>query len=51
MMVTIKIPEELAERIQEQAQARGLPAVEWLLELAEQNAPAASITHFQRTNH
>ena len=40
MNVTIEIPEDRAERFQKQAQARGLTVDRWLLELAEQNAPA-----------
>jgi hypothetical protein len=50
MNVTIEIPEDSAARFQEQAQARGLTVDQWLLELAEQNAPAVSISHLQRTN-
>jgi len=38
--VTIEIPEDRAARFQKQAQARGLTIDRWLLELAEQNAPA-----------
>ena len=37
--VTIEIPEDRAARFQKQAQARGLTVDQWLLELAEQNAP------------
>jgi hypothetical protein len=40
--VTIEIPEDRAARFQKQAQARGLTIDRWLLELAEQNAPAPS---------
>lgn len=40
MNVTIEIPEDRAARFQKQAQARGLTVDRWLLELAEQNAPA-----------
>jgi hypothetical protein len=40
MNLTIEIPDEIALRFQEQAQARGLTVDRWLLELAEQNAPA-----------
>jgi hypothetical protein len=50
MKVTIEIPEDCAARFQKQAQARGLRVDQWLLELAEQNAPAASIAHLQKTN-
>ena len=38
--VTIEIPEDRAARFQRQGQARGLTVDRWLLELAEQNAPA-----------
>src|ERR1039458_10586521 len=40
MNVTIDIPEDRAARFQKVAQARGLTVDRWLLELAEQNAPA-----------
>lgn len=40
MNVTIQIPEDRVARFQKQAQARGLTVDRWLLELAEQNAPA-----------
>src|ERR1039458_9942118 len=38
--VTIEIPEDRDARFQRQGQARGLTVDRWLLELAEQNAPA-----------
>jgi hypothetical protein len=38
--VIIEIPESSAARFQKQAEARGLTVDRWLLELAEQNAPA-----------
>jgi hypothetical protein len=50
MNVTIQIPEERAALYQKQAQARGLTVERWLLELADQNAPARSIAHLQKTN-
>jgi len=50
MNVTIEIPEDRAAYFQKQAQARGLSVERWLLELAEQNAPADSIVHLQKTN-
>ena len=50
MNVTVEIPEDRAARFQKLAQARGLTVDRWLLELAEQNAPSASITHLQKTN-
>ena len=40
MNVTIEIPEDRAVRFQKQAQALGLTVDRWLLQLAEQNAPA-----------
>ena len=39
MNVTIEIPDDRAARFQKQAQALGLSVDEWLLVLAEQNAP------------
>ena len=42
-------PEREAGR-KAQAQARGLTIEEWLLELAAQHAPAASVAHLQKTN-
>jgi hypothetical protein len=50
MNVTIQIPEERAALYQKQAQARGLTVERWLLELADQNAPARSFAHLQKTN-
>lgn len=50
MNVTVEISEERAERFQKQAQALGLTVDQWLLALAEQNAPAGSIAHLQKTN-
>jgi len=52
MNLNIEIPEERAARFQKYAQARGLTVDQWLLELADQNAPppAASIAHLQKTN-
>jgi hypothetical protein len=40
MNVNVEIPEDRAPRFQREAQARGLTVDRWLLELAEQNAPA-----------
>ncbi len=40
MKVNIEIPEGQATRFQKEARARGLTVDRWLLELAEQNAPA-----------
>lgn len=50
MNLTIEIPEDRAARFQEQAQARGLTLDQWLLELAEENAPCPSIERLQKTN-
>jgi hypothetical protein len=50
MNVTIQIPEDRLALYERQAQSRGLSVERWLLELAEQNAPASSIAHLQRTN-
>ena len=50
MNITIDIPEDRADEFQRQAQARGLTVDEWLLELAEQNTPPASIAHLQKTD-
>lgn len=50
MNLNIEIPEDRAARFQEQAQSRGLRVDQWLLELAEQNTPATSIAHLQKTN-
>lgn len=43
MNVNIEIPEDRAASFQKQAQARGLTVDRWLLELAEQNAPAIPV--------
>ncbi len=40
MNVSIEIPDDRAARFQELAHARGLTVDRWLLELAEQSAPA-----------
>ena len=40
MNITVEIPEDRAARFQKEAQARGLTVDRWLLELAEQSAPA-----------
>ncbi|MCC6536922.1 MAG: hypothetical protein IT162_05195 [Bryobacterales bacterium] len=49
MNVKIEIPEDRAARFQKQAQARGLTVDRWLLELGEQNAPAAPADKPKRT--
>jgi hypothetical protein len=40
MNVNVEIPEDRAARFQKEAQAHGLTVDRWLLQLAEQNAPA-----------
>ena len=50
MTVTIEIPEELAERYEDQALTGGLPFEQWLVKLAAQNLPVRSIVHLQKTN-
>ena len=42
MNVTVEIPEDRSVRFQKQVESRGLTVDRWLLELAEQNAPASS---------
>ncbi len=49
MNVTVEIPEDRAPRYQKQAQARGLTVDRWLLELADQNAPALAEESLKRT--
>ena len=48
MNVIVEIPEDRAARFQEQAQARGLTVDRWLLELAEQSAPALPVNESQK---
>lgn len=50
MNLNIEIPEDRAVLYERQAQARGLTVDRWLLELADQNVPARSIAHLQKTN-
>lgn len=50
MNVIIEISEDRIARFQKQAQARGLTVDQWLLELADQNAPPISIAHLQKSN-
>jgi hypothetical protein len=50
MNVIIEIPEDRATLYLQQARARGLTVERWLLELADQNAPAISIVHLQESN-
>ncbi len=44
MNLTIEIPDGLASRFEKQAQARGLTVDRWLPEVAEENAPAATLS-------
>ncbi len=48
MNVTVEIPEYPAARFQEQAHARGLTVNRWLLEIAEQSAPALPVNESQK---
>ena len=48
MKVNIEIPEDQVVRYQKQAQARGMTVDRWLLELAEQNAPASPTEAFPK---
>ena len=43
MNVIIEISDDHAARFQKEAQSRGLTVDRWLLELAEQNAPALPV--------
>lgn len=42
MNVTIEIPDKQAARFQKEAEARGLTMGQWLVELADRNAPQLS---------
>ena len=46
----IELTPEKEASLKAQAQARGLTIEQWLLELAEQHAPSASIAHLQKSN-
>jgi hypothetical protein len=48
--VTLEFSAEKRGDAEAQAQARGLTLEEWLMQLASQHAPAASIARLQRTN-
>ncbi|HEX4137361.1 MAG TPA: hypothetical protein VHY84_22320 [Bryobacteraceae bacterium] len=50
MAVTLELSAESEAALKAQAQARGLTLEEWLLELAGEHTPQASIAHLQRTN-
>ena len=50
MNVTLEIPEDRAAVYLKQAADRGLTVERWLLDLADQQTPVASIAHLQRTN-
>jgi hypothetical protein len=50
MALTIELSPESEAALRAQAQARGLTIEQWLVEVAEQHAPPASIAHLQKTN-
>jgi hypothetical protein len=50
MTVTLELSPEREAVLKAQAQARGLTLEEWLMELAGEHAPRASIAHMQRSN-
>lgn len=50
MTVTLELSPEIEAALKSQAQARGLSIEQWLLQLAQQNAPSVSIAHLQKTN-
>jgi len=50
MRLMIELSPEREAAIQAQAQARGLTIEQWLLELAAQHAPLASIVHLQKSD-
>ena len=50
MTVTLELSPEGAAALKAQAAARGMSVEQWLLELADQLAPATSVAHQQKTN-
>jgi hypothetical protein len=50
MTLTLELSPEREAALKAQAQARGMSVEEWLLQLADQLAPPASIAHLQKTN-
>ena len=50
MTVIIELSPEKEAALKAQVRARGLTIEQWLLDLAEQHTPPASIAHLQRTN-
>lgn len=50
MTVILHLPPEKEAAFKMQAQACGLSLEEWMLEVADQHAPPASIAHLQKTN-
>jgi hypothetical protein len=50
MTLTLELSPEREAALKAQAQARGLSVEEWLLEITEHLAPAASIAHLQKSN-
>ena len=50
MILSLELSPEREAALKAQAKARGISVEAWLLEIAEQMAPAASIAHLQKTN-
>ena len=50
MTLTLELSPEREAALKVQAHARGMSVEEWLLQLADQLAPTASIAHLQKTN-
>jgi len=50
MTVRLELSPEKEAALLAQAEARGLTIEQWLLELAEQHAPAPSFAHLQKTD-
>ena len=48
--VTVDLPPEKEAALKAKAQAQGLTLEEWLLQIAEQHVPPASIAHLQKTD-
>ncbi len=50
MTLTLELSPERETALKAQAQARGMSVEEWLLQLADQLAPPASIAYLQKTD-
>jgi hypothetical protein len=50
MTLTLELPPEKEAAFKAKAQACGLTVEQWMLEVAAQHVPAASIAHLQKTN-